>query len=86
MNGSASTHGEEDRQDLGHERQRHLLHLGQRLEQRDGDAHHQRHEHDRRADLDQHEDRLAGDVEDLVRGHAAAAIGGATQIGIRMMS
>ncbi len=43
MNGSVSTMVEEDRQDLGHERERHLLHLGQRLEQRDQHADDQRH-------------------------------------------
>jgi len=53
----------EDRHDLGHEGQRHLLHLRQRLEKGDDQAHHQRDRHDRRGG-NQH--RQEGVRQDLV--------------------
>jgi hypothetical protein len=61
--------GQEDRQDFRHEGKGHFLHLSERLQQGDRDPDHERDQHDRRAELDQHEDRLACDVEDLVCCH-----------------
>jgi hypothetical protein len=62
-------HGDEDREDLGHEDQRHFLDLGQRLEQRDHDADHEADDHQRARHHDQCHDRVARDVEHFGSGH-----------------
>src|SRR3954468_3642205 len=61
---AADQQREPDRDGLRHERERELLDLRRRLEQRDGEADDQRgHEH-RRGQLGRDEQRLDGDVDD----------------------
>src|SRR5688572_4218722 len=53
-----------DRRELRDEGQRHLLDLGDGLQQRDPEADREGHEQDRRAELRGDDDRLEGDLED----------------------
>src|SRR3546814_253035 len=63
---------DEDDDDLRHEGERHLLNRGERLEQRDGEADDQRQQHDRRADLQHDDDRLAADLDGFGAVHGRA--------------
>jgi len=65
-------HGDEDREDLGHEDQRHFLDLGERLEQRDDDADHQPDQHQGARHQDERDDRVARHVENFRTGHGSA--------------
>ena len=72
MNGAVSERHEQDGDDLRDEGQRHLLHLGQRLQERDDDA--DRHGGaDRRAGGDDHRpERRLDDIEGVGLVHAHA--------------
>jgi len=85
MNGSATISAtkmrhdqrDEDRDDLGHEHERHFLNLRERLHERNRDADHERDHHQGAGDPQQRPDAVACDVEYLCAIH---------QIGIRMIS
>src|SRR3954453_18498567 len=67
--GRGQREGEQDRDQLRHERQGRFLDRGQRLDERDRHAHQESHDHRRRADLDHHPDPGPGDVDHLLRRH-----------------
>ena len=80
-------HGDEDRQDLRHEHQRHFLDLGQRLEQRDRDADRETDQHQRARHEHQRQDGVARDVEHFRSGHSpypSAALGAIHSRGPRL--
>ena len=59
------------RNDFGDERQRRILHLRERLEERDRKADHQRRDEHRCGELRRQEQRFPSDIEDLYVSHTS---------------
>src|SRR5690349_2867263 len=84
-------HGAHDHDDLGHEGQGLFLDLRDRLEEGDDQADDEPEQHDRRAELQCDDDRIARDVDGIVGGHgrlppALPRTPDRPQIGMRRMS
>src|SRR5215470_1990477 len=69
-------HGDEDGDDFGHEDKRHLLDLGERLEQRNDDADREAYQHERARHEDERDDRVARYVEHFRSGHCWSFLAG----------